>query len=380
MTVMDQQINHTVLQAVLRPTEPVAAVYLGAPPDVVNEYRLSWETRWHPLATTLREQGATEATVTALEKALAGPAASRAARGAGQAAAFALRGEVVAVVSTPGTSGPDQAALGSPACVVPLLRWQQERAPYVLAVVDRTGADLETSLGQGLAPVHSTVEGPDDEIERNAPGGWEGLTQGRYQRRAEDSWAHNAGAVAEAVVSALRSSEAKILLVGGDVRAEQLLKEKLPASALRGVVVKHLSVTRRPDGSEKNRAALVETAVREAVHEQTAGLWDRFLEERSPHGLAVEGAHETLAALSGGRVATLFVTTEPAAGKAWFGPAATDVVPVGEGLPVPHDARKGRLVDVAVRAAVLTGAEVRVIPPASGYWPMEGVAGICRFH
>jgi hypothetical protein len=66
--------------------------------------------------------------------------------------------------------------------------------------------------------------------------------------------------------------------------------------------------------------------------------------------------------------------------KAWFGPAPTEVVPVGHRMAVPPEARKGMLVDVAIRAAILTGAEVRVIPAAAGFWPMEGVGGICRFH
>lgn len=380
MTVMDQRINHSVLEAVLRPTQPAAAVYLGAPPDVANEYRLSWETRWGPLAASLRGQGADEADISALEKALEPQASSRAARGSGQVAGFARGGQVVAVVATPGWTGPDHAAFGSPAHVVPLLQWQQERPPYVLCVTDRAGADLETCIGAGCVPMRASVDGPDDEIERNAPGGWEGLAQGRYQRRAEDSWAHNAAAVAEAVTSAVHSAEARTLVIGGDVRAVQLLKDKLPTGVLKRVTVKEIHAGRSADGSEKGRPELVEAAVRAAVDEQTAALWERFLEERSPHGLAVEGAHETIAALSGGRVATLFVSADAVAGKAWFGPAATDVVPVGAGYPVPPDARKGPLVDVAVRAAVLTGADVRVIPVGAGFWPMEGVAGICRFH
>ncbi len=380
MTVMEERINHSVLDAVLKPVQPAAAVFLGAPPDVANEYRLSWETRWAPLAAGLRQQGAAEPDVAALEKALAASASSRAARGSGQLAGFVRAGHVVAVVGMSGWTGPDHAVFGSPAHVLPLLHWQQERPPYVLCVIDRTGADLETCIGAGCTPVRSSVDGPDDEIERNAPGGWEGLTQGRYQRRAEDSWAHNAAAVADAVTAALRSAEARILVVGGDVRAVQLLKEKLPAAVLKDVTLKEVTAGRSADGSERGRSALVGAAVREAVTEQTAALWDRFVEQRSPHGLAVEGVHETIIALAGGRVGTLLVSPEPVAGKAWFGPAASEVVPVGIGHPVPPDARKGPVVDVAVRAALLSGARVRVIPAGAGFWPMEGVAGVCRFR
>lgn len=381
MTVMEHRITRSVFEAVLRPSEPAAVVYMGTAPAVVNEYQLEWETRWRPLAETLRDQGADDLTIAALEKAVRPPASARAARGQGQVVGFARGGQVLAVLTTAGLPAPDDARFGSPAHVIPLLLWQQQRPPYVFAAMDRTGADLEISIGEANTTVHSTVEGPDDEIEKNAPGGWEGLTQGRYQRRAEDSWAHNAGAVAEAVMSALRRVEADILVIAGDDRAEQLFMDKLPESVRKGLTIKRIPGGRSRDGSQQSRSQAIEAAVLDAVEEQTGALWQQFLEERHPHGLAVEGGYETLLALNSGRVATLFVAEDAAMGaKAWFGPAPTEVVPVGEGLPVPPEARKGMLVDVAIRAAILTGAEVRVIPAAAGYWPMEGVGGICRFR
>ncbi len=392
MAVLEQRMTHSTLEVVLRPTEPVAAVYLGAAPDVANEYQLAWETRWRPLAARLREQGADEETVRALEAAVAAPAAARAARGSGQVAGFAREGKALALVTLPGLAAADLAEYGAPAHMLPLLRWAQERPAYVLVVVDRTGADIAASIGAGSEPVYSEVEGPDDEIAHNAPGGFKAAPHrspaaGRghgdpYHRRAEDSWAHNAAAVAEAAASALQRVEGKILVVSGDVRAQQLLLERLPEWVKQGVRTKRINGSRGPDGSQKARAELVARAVREATEEELAALWQTFLEERSPHGLSVEGAHETLAALAGGRVGTLIVSSDLGADDlvAWFGPAATEVLPVGEHHPVLPDARKGRLVDVAVRAALLTGAQVRVIPPGADYWPMEGVGGICRYR
>lgn len=381
MTVLDQRINHNVLEAVLRPAEPAAAVYLGAAPDVHNEYQLSWETRWRPLATTLREQGADEATVEALEKALRTPASSRAARGSGQVVGFARNGQVVALVTTPGLHGPDLSRYGGPAHVLPLLTWEQQHPPYVLVVIDRTGADLETCIGLGNPAQRTSVEGPDDEIERNAPGGWEGLTQGRYQRRAEDSWAHNAGAVAEAVAAALKRVESKILVVAGDVRAEQYLMEKLPAWVRKDVTIQHISGSRSGDGSQNARAEAVATAVRAAVDAQTAALWERFVEERAPHRLGVDGPQQTLAALADGRVHTLLVSSQGGVDdEAWYGRAPTEVHAAGDSGPTWADPRSGALADVAVRAAVLTGAEVRVIAPDADFGPERGVGGICRYR
>ena len=392
MAVLEQRMTHSTLEVVLRPTEPVAAVYLGAAPDVANEYQLAWETRWRPLAEALRKQGADVETVRALEAAVAAPAAARAARGSGQVAGFARDGKALAVVTLPGLQMPDLARYGAPSHLLPLLTWAQERPAYVLVVVDRTGADIAASIGAGSEPVHSEVEGPDDEIAHNAPGGFKAAPHrspavGRghgdpYHRRAEDSWAHNAAAVAEATAAALQRVEGKVLVVSGEVRAQQLLLERLPEWVKQTVRIKRISGSRGNDGSQKARAELVSGAVREASEDELGALWQTFLEERSPHGLSVEGAHETLAALSGGRVATLLVAADPATQDtaAWFGPAATEVMSVGEGGPVLPDARKGGLVDVAVRSALLTGAQVRVIPPDAGYWPMEGVGGICRYR
>lgn len=263
--------------------------------------------------------------------------------------------------------------------MLPVVTWAQERPAYVLVVIDRTGADIAASIGGGSEPVHSEVEGPDDEIERNAPGGWEGLTQGRYQRRAEDSWAHNAGAVAEAAAAALQRVEGQILVTSGDVRAQQYLLEKLPGWVQQNVTIKRINGSRHADGSHKVRDELVARAVEQATADELRALWDTFAEQRSPHGLAVEGAHDTLAALAAGRVATLLVTSvddQPA----WFNSAPTDVAPADEDAPVSPDARRGPLVDVAVRAALLTGAQVRVIPPDAGFGPSQGVGGICRYR
>ena len=83
---------------------------------------------------------------------------------------------------------------------------------------------------------------------------------------------------------------------------------------------------------------------------------------------AVEGAGATLAALARGQVATLVLTGLFLDDRrtAWFGPAPTDVAAdrdtlAGLGVPGPVE---GRLVDVAVRAALGTGAEIRVLDPA----------------
>lgn len=379
MTVLAGLVDKSTLDAVLRARGTVASVYAGPAPDVANEYQLGWSTRWGPMADALREQGADERTVTAVEREVAARSSSRAARGTGHVAAFAKDGQVLATISAPGATWTDTAACRALAHVTPLVAWAQQRPPYVVAVIDRAGADIEVSPGAGGASVVSTVEGPDDEIEWNDASGL--LSQGRAERRAEDSWRHNAGAVAEQVRAALERVRARVLVVSGDVRAVRLLRERLPEWVHRSVTVEQIKGSRSPDGSQRGRADAVVRAIHNAAARDLDQLWGTFGEQRSPGGMAVEGEHATLAALAEGRVGTLMVRPRDADGRtAWFGAGPTDVQPIDQPAPEWTDARLGPLVDVAVRSALLTGAQVRVIPPEAEDGPAEGIAGLCRFR
>jgi hypothetical protein len=271
-------------------------------------------------------------------------------------ALFAAGGNLLLAAPMRGYDGPDTARFGAPAHLLPLLAFRQEQPAHVLVVTDRTGAEIVTTLAGDIVSHHVIVEGPDDEIERNAPGGW---SQPRYQRRAEDSWRHNAAAVADATARALRTAGATLLLVVGDVRAVQLLEERLPGAVRRTVTVRHLPGGRQPDGSRPERHALVARAVREHGGRETATLLGRFVEASGPAGHAVDGVAATLAALAGGQVATLLVTHDPAAA----------------GVVI----RPGRLADIAVRAALCTHATVRVLAPGTPGAPAEGLGALTRF-
>jgi hypothetical protein len=158
----------------------------------------------------------------------------------------------------------------------------------------------------------------------------------------------------------------------------QLLQEHLPTQIRRDVTVRHLPGGRSPDGSTAARQAAIEDAVDGYAADTTAALLDSF-SERDPTR-TVEGAAAVLAALASGRVATLFVADDPDDSRtAWYGrqvlcAAEADDVPDGDG-----DWRaRGRLVDVAVRAALLTDADVRVVDVAAGRF-RESIGALCRY-
>lgn len=367
------------LGEVLRSVEPVASVYLGRPPGEVPAHRATWQVRWRPLAESLREAGVDPGVIDTLENAAATLAAASRGRPLTEAALFAADGRVLGAFPTPGATWEDQVWVTAPAHVLPLLEWAQQHPPYVVVAIDRAGAEIESCAGAGAPTVMTTVEGPDDEIERNAPGGYMGMTQPRYQHRAEDSWQHNAGAVAAAMTEAVERVGARMVVVTGDVRAVQLLRRRLPDRILQTVNLVQIRGSRAQDGSQESRGSVVADVTRENVTREAGELLASFVEGRALNGASVEGETATLDALAEGRVGTLLVTPHLEGSRAaWLG---TDPKEVRTGdLPEPAwpRTRRGPLVDVAVRSAVLTGADVQLLPddPAG---PADGLGALCRF-
>jgi hypothetical protein len=225
--------------------------------------------------------------------------------------------------------------------------------------------------------VSSVVTGPDDEIGWNDAGGL--MSQGKAERRAVDSWRHNAAVVAEQAAAAMERVGATVLVISGDLRVMRLVREHLPGWVDRVGVVEQVRGSREPDGSQRHRTEVVAAVVRDAVREGLEKQWRTFVEQRAPGGLAAEGEHATLTALAESRVATLFVDPVHAgAHSAWFGSGATQVQPNDQPPPSWPGARRGDLVDVAVRSALLTGAEVRVL--SSDDAPVHGIGALCRFR
>jgi hypothetical protein len=368
------RLTEQTVRALVAPHEPTASVYFGHVERDLGGEELDWETRRRAVTGTLLDQGAGESIVEAMTPALADVELTPA-----MLAAFTTTSGPLREFRLPGLDQPDTARFAAPAMVLPLLSWLQDRPPHLVVVIDRTGADLELVAAADRDSRRWTVAGPDDEIERNAPGGW---AQARYQHRAEDSWKHNARRVAEEVSAALRHSGARVLVISGDVRAVQLLQEELPIGVRQTVAVRQISGSRSADGSECTRHVQVADAVRRVAEQRTAELLDQFAEARAPRGLAVEGPRATAAALARGAVATLFVAPGVTGDlSAWFGPAPTDILFGERRTPVGWEAaRRGRFADVAVRTALLTDAAVRVLPPDLAGAPGDGVGALCRFR
>jgi hypothetical protein len=351
----------------IRSSSPAASVFLGRRSDDTDDAAAELDNRVRASVRELERQGVDEATLAAVRRGLS--------EGPQPLAGYALvaaAGRVLLGQQLEHATFVDEARFGAPVALAPLLEWKAMHPAHVIVLTDRTGAEV-ISVGAGSTESQvTTVIGPDDEIERNAPGGW---SQPRYQRRAEDSWRHNAAAVAAAALDAQRRIGARLILVGGDVRAVQLFSQNMPQND-RNTQIGRIPGGRGPDGSQATRAEAVTALVAAHVEDNVRELIDLINNRLGPGGGDVAGIVGTLDALATSRVRTLVIGVDPKDGRlAWHGPrtlCAAQAVPGEEGTP-------GRLIDIAVRAASLTGAEVMAAPMDQVSGLADGIGAICRY-
>jgi peptide subunit release factor 1 (eRF1) len=334
----------------------VASVYLRSPSAHADaDHRL--ETGWKNMRRELAEQGAPDAVLSSLD-------ADVAATEHGDAAAFAFfRGSAGAVVDAMDDEiHRDLATYDRLPRLVPVLESHQRTVPHVIVTTDRVGADI-VAVTAGEVAERREVEGEDQHVHRGRFGGW---SHRRFQQRAENTWEQNAKLVADEVSEVARDAGARVVVVAGDERASHLLLERLDADV-------H-GVARLLD--EGGDDAVAEAAVRLAADVVARDTTDvlRGLDDRTSAGTAVVGVGDVLAALSEGRVETLVVHDEAEdERRAWFEPGDSPVAATSRTSDGQVD---GRLVDVAVRSALLTDADIRVVPPSAA---TDGLAALLRW-
>ena len=356
-------MHHAEIARVFDADGPFTSVYMDTEGDV-EQAADRVALRWKNLRGALLAAGVPEATVAAIDPLVEGS------HTAGKTLA------VIAAVDGPRYSAnlpdppPRETLLrhGALPDVVPLLAAGQAAVPHVAVLTDRTGADMAARVADDVARTERVEGRATPHIHKPQAGGW---SQPRYHHRAEALWESNAGEVAEALARLVDQVRPRFVAVAGDVRAVQLLREHAPKR-----VRELLQVVGGEFGSLAAVFAEADKLVRATVEADNQAMLDRFAQERGQADRAVEGAAATLAALALSQVDTLLLTGLFLDDErtAWFGPAPTDVAAgratladLGVAEPV-----EGRLADVAVRAALGTGAAVRVLDPADRTRPAEG--------
>jgi hypothetical protein len=387
---------------------PWASVYLDATgtqkTGTPQEARHQLDLRWRAARESLHRAGADEATLRAIDEAVRqAPATGRPA----EVAVLASHGAValsrtlpvtpgreaaswsaqphaadllraLGGLGSPGTRGPQFAPATSEPELIDEIRW-------VRADVDRTGGSVISHDG-----ATDTLRGEDEFITKVSTGGrarrW---SMPRIQRAAEVNWDRNSGDVARALVAAVERVDADVVVLAGDVRARQLVRDRLPpALAARVVEVDHelpvrphpgsrLRARREPAVHDPVLNASTREAVDAAVRQRRFQAADKFHSGLSS-GESVRGLGPVCDAARQLRIETLVLGPEPSHRQAWVDPLNPTMVgesrrETGSDLAVPEPAD-----DALVGAAAVAGADGVIIIEADAEL-VDGLGAILRY-
>jgi hypothetical protein len=348
---------------------PFVSAFVDTGLRAAFQNRAQPEVRWRDHRRHLEERGAPALAIEAAEAAFAqarGNAPSLAIFADGEGRWIAVHG--------PETDADDVVVWDTLPRLAPIVSWYQDDPPSIVALVDRTGADLVVLAHGGSHHEEAQPGSADDpEIRRSAPGGW---SQRRYQQRAENRWRANAEEVGSRLEALTAEIDPRLIVVAGDVRAVQLLLDGLPGGVRSLVSV--VDGSRGAGGGDH-----VDEEVRRlratAVAEDTVALIERLKEEVGQRDKGVTGVDATLEALTMGAVDTLLVHDDTGdERRAFVGQNLSlvsrdrEVVAAGS-----SQVREARLVDALVAAAWSTGAAVRVVPMLATL--TDGVGALLRF-
>jgi hypothetical protein len=247
-------------------------------------------------------------------------------------------------------------------------RWIAHRdaaVRFVLAVVDHEGGDVAVYDSDVPEPEQETAVGGEERFVHKVPvGGWSAL---HYQRTTENVWARNAEAVVEEVLGHVRRGDGLVLLAG-DPQSRGLVRKALADT--QAEVVELESGTRAADGGDDALRQAVREALMGVVVERRLAVLHQLYEGLGRGSAAAAGLEDVADAFVRGQVETLLVDLDAAA-ELELDPADHEGLALGS-VTDPVRADLG-----LVAAAVLTDADVSVVPP--GALREHPVAAILRW-
>ncbi len=307
---------------------PYVSIYLSTEVSVADTLE-----RWRSMRERLVGEGAPPEALAAVDERLTVPPPEHA---AGVAVLAAADGTIV---EDHGMEPPadDIGIVDSLPYVAPIVEWQQRRVTHLVVTVDEVGADV--------------------------------ITFGTDQDRI-DHLVGGAKVAADTIARQVEASGAELIVVAGDAsharRLADLLVVRVPVWC---------RVVCEPEVESVDE--LVDTAVRhvsDTVARTTVGYL-RELRFLAAHGAAADGVEETLAALREGRADVLLVHDDPAdERRVWIGSRPHEL----SSTAVDGIETSARLVDAAIRSAVLQGVSVHIIPATGSRGPSEDTAALTR--
>ena len=302
---------------------PYATVYLDASHDTADAGRTA-QLRWDDRRAELADGGADEATLAALDAAVAdAPAAG----GPAGRDLLAAEGRRLLDRATPEPPARPTATWGPAPDLLPLLLDAPEPLTAVVVRVDRAGGEILLA-GPGERP--STVDDVSRTTENlHSPSG----ADWSVQHRVEQNWRDNVGALAAAVDTEVARTGARVVVLAGDTQSRSMLRDALGERAASVAVdVEHSGG--RSGGDDEVLTEAVAAASRDVVDTARRTVLDRLDQElHRPDGLAVGGLEPVLQALRAQQVDTLLLdggVERP--GELWVGEDRSQVATDAERL------------------------------------------------
>ncbi|MDI2027789.1 hypothetical protein QFW96_04175 [Saccharopolyspora sp. TS4A08] len=300
------------LQHVYERPGPFVTAYLDTSGDAEDAAK-AIELRWRAVRERLQEQGADETALHAIEDHVREHRAQTGQRGQ----VLIARGDQVVLqdeLPEPPTDLPteDQAHVGPIPHLMPYLRRCMTTVPFVIADVDRAGADL--SLVRGPGQVESVrVDGEQHPVHKTRAGDEE--NHQRFHMAVEERWKRNAEAAAGEIVERASKIGAQAIVLTGEDQQRALVRELVGDQ---GLVIE-------PDSRTASAEQLRREVTRRVHESQIADVVEEFRREAGRGERAVEGWQDTVEALRRGQVRTLLWTADDHAGDLHVGSGPTEL-------------------------------------------------------
>jgi Bacterial archaeo-eukaryotic release factor family 2 len=233
--------------------------------------------------------------------------------------------------------------------------------PYVAVEASRVEASVSLRVAGRAGGEEHHVAGEDFHARKVRVGGWR---HDHFQNHAEEVWRGNAEQVAAEVVSLVRRSGARLVVVAGDVRARQALEQELAGETraeVVGVDVNALAEGSSDDQVEETLAAALSDHQRRRLDSVLDRLAAGLDPESAGGRTAVEGVPAVVEALQQAQVEVLLLHPVALGDERLAVLAEAPWVATGTGDQPVEPLGEAAAADALLRAASLTDAEVLVL-------------------
>ncbi|MGN6474649.1 MAG: baeRF2 domain-containing protein [Mycobacteriales bacterium] len=354
---------------------PVVTWYLPSEPaeDSATQLEIAWKNGLAELA----DRGVDDATIEALStvrRTTGEPAGTR--------VLVASGGKVQLDQHLPPPLVSPELSVGPLPRLLPFMAAMGSRRAHVVVLTDREGADVIAYPATGGEPEKEvsaqTAEWP---VHKTGTGGWAAK---RFEASVEESWERSAERVATLVDDVARHADPALVVGSGDETAITLLRDHLP-SALQESFVAVPGGGRHADGGNEEVSRRVAEAVAAHAASEEVAVLERFAQANGRHEGAADGVAAVVSALQKAQVDTLLVSA-----ASWresdrmlgYGPEPTQLAADDADLQAMavDEPSRGPLIDVVLRAALGTDAEVVAVSDAAEAAPRDGLGALLRFE